>query len=400
MTTTLERVIGADAIAAVRRPIEDALGLPGTAYTSAEFLQLEQRKYFRRTWVAVAFGAELAEPGSVLPVSVAGLPIFLVRQGNGEVLAFHNACRHRGMMLVAEPRTGLKGIRCPYHAWLYGLDGKLRAATWFDGTPGGNEDGRRSGVTLLPVRCAEWHHWIFVNVDGEAPSIDDYMQPYLDLMNGPDLAALRFANQVEWTFEANWKLSVDNWENYHHPWVHDGVFDRLADDIDRETRKPWSAALQLGAVLTLRRRVESAPRYHFEETGLPRIPFPEGRERITAPSFVLPNLEIAMVWDNISSIIYQPLSPQQTRAKMGFFYVGEAATADEHARGRKVTQDRWLGPSRSMEARDGVRSQDFQVFEAQQVAKHSPVADMTVMSPVWEQNVHYFQNHLLDFLDR
>ena len=198
------------------------------------------------------------------------------------------------------------------------------------------------------------------------------MQPYLDLMNAPDLAALRFANQIEWTFEANWKLSIDNWENYHHPWVHDGVFDRLADDIDRETRKPWSDALQQGAVLTLRRRVESAPRYHFQETGLPRIPFPEGRERITAPSFVLPNLEIAMVWDNISSIIYQPLSPQRTRAKMGFFYVGEAATADEHARGRKVTQDRWLGPSRSMEARDGVRSQDFQVFEAQQAAKTFP----------------------------
>lgn len=85
---------------------------------------------------------------------------------------------------------------------------------------------------------------------------------------------------------------------------------------------------------------------------------------------------------------------------MGFFYVGEAATADEHARGREVTLDRWIGPSRSLEGRDGVRSQDFQIFEAQQVAKHSPVADMTVMSPVWEQNVHYFQNYLLDFLTR
>ena len=339
MINTATDIIGKDKVAAVRRPLAEANGLPSKAYTDMDFFQLEQRKYFRKSWMAVAFTGELAESSDAIPVEVAGLPFLLVRDDEGQVRAFHNACRHRGMMVLPTACKGLKQVRCPYHAWTYALNGKLNRAPFFDGTPSGDAKGNMNDIGLVPVRCAVWHQWIFINVDGNASSIEEHMAPYLDFMNHPDIGALEYAEHIEWDFNANWKLAPDNWENYHHPWVHDGVFERLADDIDFKTGTPWSVALHKDSVLTLRRRVESAPPYQFKKTGLPLVPYAEGKERITAPSYILPNLEIAMVWDNISSIIYQPLAPGKTRVKLASIFHKNAASSDEHKAGREITMD-------------------------------------------------------------
>ena len=141
MTDTASSIVGKDAVRAVRRPIADAWGLPAAAYTSEEFFSLEQRKYLRKMWMAAVFDAEIPEPGDSTPVTVAGLPIILVRGDDGEVRAFHNVCRHRGMMVLSEPCQRLKQFTCPYHAWNYGLDGNLIRAPFFDGSPSGNENG-------------------------------------------------------------------------------------------------------------------------------------------------------------------------------------------------------------------------------------------------------------------
>ena len=96
MTRTAEDILGAEAIAAVRRPIEKARGLPAGAYTSEEFFRLEQRKYFARTWMGVAYTCDIPDPGDAMPITVAGLPIILVRTGRGDVKAFHNVCPASG----------------------------------------------------------------------------------------------------------------------------------------------------------------------------------------------------------------------------------------------------------------------------------------------------------------
>ena len=89
-------------------------------------------------------------------------------------------------------------------------------------------------------------------------------------------------------------------------------------------------------------------------------------------------------------------SPYLTLAKLGFFFVGDAVKGRKYAPARKQVLDRWHGKSRSSTGRDGIRSQDFWIWEEQQIARHSPVADDVVFSPVWESNVHHFQKQLLD----
>ncbi len=400
MTRTAEDILGAEAIAAVRRPIEKARGLPAGAYTSEEFFRLEQRKYFARTWMGVAYTCDIPDPGDAMPITVAGLPIILVRTGRGDVKAFHNVCRHRAAMVLTEPCKKAKQLQCPYHAWAWDLDGKLRAAPYFDGSKSGLEEGLldRESLGLVSVNCAVWHHWIFVNLDGNAPPIEEHMQPLTDLMNGADLGATQIAERVDWEFQANWKMSNDNWENYHHMWAHYPIYTKVTDDLDMKTRKPWSVSTQQGAVMSLKRDSKKAPPYPKRESNLPMIPFPDGAERVTAPNLVLPNVEITVVRDNIGSVIIEPLAPDRSVARMAFFFVGDAATDPEYADGRKLNFDRWLGESRSPAARDGLRNQDMRIWESQQIARRSPAADEVVFSPVWEENVHYFQNQLLDYL--
>ena len=400
MTRTAEDILGAEAIAAVRRPIEKARGLPAGAYTSEEFFRLEQRRYFARTWMGVAYTCDIPDPGDAMPITVAGLPIILVRTGTGDVKAFHNVCRHRAAMVLTEPCKKAKQLQCPYHAWAWDLDGKLRAAPYFDGSKSGLEEGilDRESLGLVSVNCAVWHHWIFVNLDGNAPPIEEHMQPLTDLMNGADLGATQIAERVDWEFQANWKMSNDNWENYHHMWAHYPIYTKVTDDLDMKTRKPWSVSTQQGAVMSLKRDSKKAPPYPKRESNLPMIPFPDGAERVTAPNLVLPNVEITVVRDNIGSVIIEPLAPDRSVARMAFFFVGDAATDPEYADGHKLNFDRWLGESRSPAARDGLRNQDMRIWESQQIARRSPAADEVVFSPVWEENVHYFQNQLLDYL--
>ena len=105
-----------------------------------------------------------------------------------------------------------------------------------------------------------------------------------------------------------------------------------------------------------------------------------------------------VVRDNIGSIITEPLAPDHTVARMAFFFVGDAATDPKYEAGRQLNFDRWLGKKRKRGGRDGLRNQDFRIFELQQSARRSPASDQIVFSPIWEQNVHYFHNHLLDYL--
>ena len=400
MTRTAEDILGAEAIAAVRRPIEKARGLPASAYTSEEFFRLEQRKYFARTWMGVAYTCDIPDPGDAMPITVAGLPIILVRTGRGDVKAFHNVCRHRAAMVLTEPCKKAKQLQCPYHAWSWDLEGKLRGAPYFDGSKSGLTEGylNKESLGLISVPCAVWHHWIFVNLDGNAPPVEEHMQPLTDLMNGADLGATQIVERVDWEFQANWKMSNDNWENYHHMWAHYPIYTKVTDDLNMKTRKPWSVSTQQGAVMSLKRDSKKAPPYPKRESNLPMIPFPDGAERVTAPNLVLPNVEITVVRDNIGSVIIEPLAPDRSVARMAFFFVGDAATDPEYADGRKLNFDRWLGESRTPDARDGLRNQDMRIWESQQIARRSPAADEVVFSPVWEENVHYFQNHLLDYL--
>ena len=121
--------------------------LPWSWYTDPAVLQLEQERIFRRFWQYVGHTGDVAEAGSFAATRVGDVPVVLVRDDEGTLRAFVNICRHRGS-IVCEGSGRRATLQCPYHAWTYGLDGRLIAA------PRSEREGgiEREELCLVPLR--------------------------------------------------------------------------------------------------------------------------------------------------------------------------------------------------------------------------------------------------------
>src|SRR5438445_316235 len=104
---------------------QGAMTLPGRCFTDADVLDDEFEAIFYRRWLCAGRGAELREPGDFIVRNIGTESVILLRDRVGEIRAFHNVCRHRGTR-ICEDMSGhfASNIRCPYHAWTYGLDGR------------------------------------------------------------------------------------------------------------------------------------------------------------------------------------------------------------------------------------------------------------------------------------
>ena len=401
---TLQEFVDEAAISALSRPaLADARGLPARVYTSEGFFALEQQRLFPRTWTGVAFDSDLPEPGDAIPTSVAGVPIIILRDAAGTVRAFHNVCRHRATIVLTEPCRGLRQLQCPYHAWTYGLDGALVATPFWDGTAKAEKqpvDVEANG--LVPVRTEVWNHVIFVNLSENAEALEDYLGPMAAECSHLDMEALECGHRASWEFKANWKLVMDNWEVYHHVWVHEGIFDRMSDDVDLETGEPYTDMVADGNVMVLRandRRPERKPDAGRDGSVLPPLPTRNGAgQKHGAANAVLPNTTLTMGPSAYVPAIYVPVAPGVTRAEMAWYFAPGAGKGAKHAEARDAAIDRWLGPRRTLSDRQGIRAQDHRCMELQQAARASPVADDVKFSPVWEADVRYFQTWLVDRL--
>jgi phenylpropionate dioxygenase-like ring-hydroxylating dioxygenase large terminal subunit len=144
--------------------------------------------------------------------------VVAVRQSDGTLRAFVNACRHRASRLLEGCGGPLRAIACPYHGWLYELDGRLRARP---GAEPGFDDVAKESLALQRVALHEAHGLVFARAEGGAFSVDDALEGAQE-----ELAAYGLADYVPIETRAfevafNWKLVIDTFtEPYHIPWLH------------------------------------------------------------------------------------------------------------------------------------------------------------------------------------
>ena len=162
-------------LSAVRRPIQQARGLPNAHYIDDAVIAEENQAVLAKQWAGLAVAADVPEPGDAVPMTFLGMPLLLVHAKSGAIKVFQNTCRHRGMILVEEPRKIEGAIRCPYHSWCYSTEGKL-VSTPHVGGPGQNtsEGIDRATLGLIEVRSHIWMGVVFINLDGKAPAFEDY----------------------------------------------------------------------------------------------------------------------------------------------------------------------------------------------------------------------------------
>ena len=144
--------------------------------------------------------------------------VLIVRDGAGTLRAFHNVCRHRGTALCTRRRDGWpESIQCPYHAWTYGLDGRLLAAPMMDEVEGFD----RTAHGLGPVGCAEWDGHVFLNLADAPVPLDVQLRDLPSRFAPWRMGELRRVHQRVYDVGANWKLIVQNYnECLHCPVIH------------------------------------------------------------------------------------------------------------------------------------------------------------------------------------
>ena len=192
--------------------------LPAAWYHDADQFERERQMIFARNWWLVGREQQLAQAGDYVTANVTGWPVFVVRDREGGLRAFHNVCRHRAGPLFTDDGGRCQALRCQYHGWIYGFDGSLRTA------PGFPESGAldKSKFGLFPVRVETWRGLVFVCLEEAAPDLAAWMGDVGRLADDyPAAKSFVFLDKTSVDGACDWKAYGDNsCEGYHLPFVH------------------------------------------------------------------------------------------------------------------------------------------------------------------------------------
>jgi len=191
--------------------------VPVGRYVEQDFYDLEMKHLWPRTWLYAGHASEIPEPGCYKLFEQLGQSVIVSRGEGGEIRAFHNICRHRASALVVEDSGKTRRFVCPYHSWSYDLDGGLI------GVPEERDfkclDKAERG--LKRVHCETMRGMIFINLDGNAPPLEEYFASTLRELEGFPLEDMVVNAVISVEMECNWKAALDNFlEAYHINTVH------------------------------------------------------------------------------------------------------------------------------------------------------------------------------------
>ncbi len=289
-------------------------------FVSPEIFAQEQRKIFSEQWILVGHQSQIPKGGDYFISEVGGESLIVVRDQRSAIRGFYNVCRHRGTRLREDPSGHVSAIQCPYHAWTYGLDGRLIGAPHMDGVPGFD----KADYSLHPVNLGLWAGFIFVNLASAStsPSDRDYMslEEWLAQLAGkfPNLPKLRSAKRIDYNVQANWKLIFENYsECYHCPGVHPTLsklspYDSAENDLTEGPFLGGFMRITKGNSLTMSGKSCALPIGDFREF-----------DRIFYYS-IFPNMLLSLHPDYVMVHQLCPLSPDRTLILCDWFFNPEA----------------------------------------------------------------------------
>jgi Rieske 2Fe-2S family protein len=346
-------------------------------YLSPELFAREKERIFLREWFQAGREEDVAAPGNYLVIDVAGESVLVVRTREGALRAYYNVCRHRGCQLVltgsdsagcAPELAGSfgSGIKCPYHAWTYTLDGALRTAPYLDEGAG----IQKNELSLHPVGIDTWGGFFFLNlVPREAESRGHTLRAQIGgaaarLANYP-LVELRRVHRITYEIAANWKVMLENYnECYHCAGVHPEL-----------CRVVPSFKVRGGSELDWERGIEHAEgAWTFTRSGTStREPFPglSEDERVRHKGeLIYPNFMISLSADHVAAFTVRPRSAEHTTIDCDFlFHPNEIAKPG-------------FDPSDAIDFWDLVNAQDWAICEGVQRGMRSRVFESGFYAPM------------------
>ena len=195
-------------------------------YISPGYLRREWEKIWPKMWLVAGVAQDVAEPGDYFVFDLEPESIIVSRTSENQLAAFYNVCQHRGARVLLSDRGAMDQYTCPYHGWVYANDGKLIHVPEGEGFSRGEPCGR---LSLKPVRVESWAGAIWICMDPDGPSLDEYLGPIKEMVAPFRPDEMRLVEDQTVQLDCNWKAVFDNFgELYHvehiHP-QHELIFD-------------------------------------------------------------------------------------------------------------------------------------------------------------------------------
>jgi len=179
-------------------------------YSDPDVYELELERIIYRHWIFAGHVSQLPDAGDFRVLNVAGESAIIVRGSDGELKAFANVCRHRGSLVCLEQSGHVDKFACPYHGWMYDIDGKLFAARDMP------DDFDKEAHSLKTVSLEVVHGLIFICFTDQPLSIEACRNGLAEPMAMFDFENLKVAAQKSYDIPANWKLSIENYQECYH----------------------------------------------------------------------------------------------------------------------------------------------------------------------------------------
>ena len=350
--------------------------MPGEFYTSEAIAALERERIFLAGWQLAAHVDEVAKPGDYRCVQIAGQPFIVSRDAQGAVHAFMNMCLHRGVP-VAQGSGNATEFSCPYHAWLYEIDGRVSATPWM-----GRCEIDMKGERLRPLRTALWRGWIFVSFDAAVAPFEAFIAPYEEELWWFRTDQSRLARREVLSVGCNWKLLVENLiDIYHVPVLHGPSFggflksDRNALEFKLLERGGWSYSQK------------SRPHSTGGRQMFPTLPWLEDRASDTSMKAGLyPNLNLSLRYDSLR--MWQILPTSVGTSELHMYSLFAPSAFDDPAFESKYDEYQRFSLG-------AIANEDGPMVVKLQTAMASPFYVPGPMAHL-EGAVHHLMNHYLD----
>lgn len=348
--------------------------LPGNIYTSPDIYAKELEEYFFKDWLFMGRVEQFPNPGDYEARRILGRPLIIARNKQGELHAFHNMCRHRGVE-VAEGKGNARSFKCPYHGWTYDLDGQLVGAAYMKETDGFDP----SGCRLPRIHLEVWRGNIFISF-AEEPAT--FTEATADLER--DFAILhtencRLADVTRMTLNCNWKFFHENLMDYYHVGVlHVKTFGA------RFSWTPENLVLKPNGGLTM--HYKSSPSTPDGKSLFGKAPWLEDEDNTFAcTAFYPPNMTLFGRIDMVKIITAWPVGPDRCEVSIYMMFPEEFhAHADfEHK----------VATYRTYQA--AIYEEDRSMIESMQLAMALPNYEPGRLS-VMEKPIHHFLGRYVD----
>ena len=297
-----------------------SLTLPGRFYASAEIFTNEHERVFYRRWLCAGREERIPVAGDYFTRELGTESVIILRDRDGGIRAFHNVCRHRGTRMCEESSGRFaNAITCPYHAWTYHLDGRLRGAPNMDGALGFEP----SDCSLHSVAVALWEGFVFICLDQKPEPFEEAFGPLIDRFTRFNLPQLRVMKRIDYDVRANWKLLFQNYsECYHCAAVHPALV-KLSPADSGENDLVEGPFLG-GFMLVSRERGSMSLSGRACSIPVGDLP-PEDHQRVYYYT-IFPNMLLSLHPDYVMAHTLWPQSPERTLIECEWLFHPNAAT--------------------------------------------------------------------------